>query len=156
VSTRLQNRLLVVLHYDNCMRRLLPFQELRKGYIALVSVILMSALGLAIMLSVIAAGVDASKTDFSLQQSGGARSLASSCAEEALQKILETSTTSSSGNLTIGSGTCSYSITSTSSSQIITVSATGVLGTVTSKIRVVLATTTPGITLSSWEEVADF
>ncbi len=131
-------------------------QESRKGYIALISVILMSALGLGIMLSVIAAGVNASRTDFSLQQSGGARSLASSCAEEALQKILETSTTTSSGNLTIGSGTCAYLITSTSSGQNITISSTGILGTVTSKIKVVVATTTPGITLSSWEEVADF
>ena len=138
------------------MPHLLHTKEYKRGYIALVSVILMSALGLAVMLSVIAAGVDATKTDFSLQQSGGARSLASSCAEEALQKILETSTTSSVGNLTIGLGTCSYLIASTSSGQIITVSSTGVLGTVTSKIKVVVATTTPGITLSSWEEVADF
>lgn len=131
-------------------------QESRRGYIALISVVLMSALGLGIMLSVIAAGVNAGKTDFSLQQSGGARSIAASCAEEALQRILETSTTTSSGNLTIGSGTCSYLITSTSSGQNITIASTGVLGTVTSKIKVVVATTTPGITLSSWEEVADF
>lgn len=130
-------------------------QEARKGYIALLSVILISAIGLAIMLSVIAAGVDATKTDFSLQQSGGARSLASSCAEEALQKIFETGTTSSNGNLSIASGTCTYVITATSG-QIITINATGVLSTVTSKIKVVLATTTPSITLSSWEEVADF
>ena len=136
--------------------RLPHAQEYGQGYIALISVILMSALGLGIMLSVIASGVNASRTDFSLQQSGAARSLASSCAEEALEKILETSTTSSSGNLTIGSGTCSYLITATSSGQTIIISSTGVLGTVTSKIKVVLATTTPGITLSSWEEVADF
>ena len=137
------------------LRLLHNTQEFRKGYIALVSVILMSALGLAIMLSVIAAGVDAGKTDFALQQLGGARSLASSCAEEALQKILETSTTTGGGNLLIASGTCVYLITSTNG-QNITINSTGVLGTVTSKIKVVLATTTPGITLSSWEEVADF
>ena len=131
-------------------------QELQKGYIALISVILMSALGLGIMLSVVATGVDASKTDFSLQQSGAARSSASSCAEEALQRIVETGTTSSNGNLTIGSGTCTYLISSTSSGQIITINSTGVLGTVTSKIKVVLATTSPSVSLSSWEEVADF
>ena len=130
-------------------------QEARKGYIALLSVILISAIGLSIMLSVIATGVDAVETDFSLQQSGGARSLASSCVEEALQKILETSSTSSNGNLSIASGTCTYVITATSG-QIITIKATGVLSTVTSKIKVVLASTTPSITLSSWEEVADF
>ena len=106
--------------------RLPHAQEYGQGYIALISVILMSALGLGIMLSVIASGVNASRTDFSLQQSGAARSLASSCAEEALEKILETSTTSSSGNLTIGSGTCSYLITATSSGQTIIISSTGI------------------------------
>ena len=129
--------------------------EMKNGYIALISVILISALGVAIMVSVIASGITATKTDYSLQLSGSARSLASSCAEEALQKILETSTTSASGNLTIASGTCTYIITSTSSSAT-TINATGVLGTIVSKIKVSLSTTTPSIVLSSWEEVSDF
>ncbi len=130
-------------------------QEYKKGYVALISVILMSALGLSIMLSVVASGVDAAKTDFSLQQSGQARSIASSCAEEALQIIVEIGTTSSYGDLSIASGTCVYSITSTNG-QNITIQSIGILGTVTSKIKVVIATTTPSVSLSSWEEVADF
>lgn len=129
--------------------------KFRKGYIALVSVILMAALGLGIMLSVVASGVDASKTDFSLQQSWTARSVASSCAEEALQRIVETGTTSSSGGLTVASGTCTYVIISTAGEDI-TVQSTGFLGSVTSKIKVVIATTTPVMSLSSWEEVVDF
>lgn len=130
-------------------------QKSNSGYIALISVILISAIGVAVMVSVVATGVMASKTDSSLQQSAGARSLASSCAEEALQKILETGMTTGSGNLTIASGTCTYLITSTNG-QNITINATGMLSTVVSKIKVVIATTTPAITLSSWEEVADF
>jgi len=137
------------------MKPLLRTHEYRKGYIALISVILMSALGLGIMLSVIATGVDASKTDFSLQQSGAARSIASSCAEEALQRIVETGTTTISGNLIVASGTCSYNVTSVNG-QNITIQSTGILGTVTSKIKVVVATTTPSVSLSSWEEVVDF
>ena len=130
-------------------------QKMNEGYLALISVILIAAIGTAIMISVIASGISAIKTDFSLQQSGSARSLASSCAEEALQKILETGTTSSSGNLAVASGTCTYLITSTNG-QNITINATGMLSTVTSKIKVVIATTTPAVTLSSWQEVADF
>jgi hypothetical protein len=129
-------------------------KEINKGYIALISVILISAIGVAIMVAVISSGINASKTDFSLQQSGSARSMAVSCAEEALQKILETATTSSIGNLTIALGTCSYLI--VSSSSIITINASGFLGGVTSKIKVVVSSTSPSITLSSWEEVADF
>jgi hypothetical protein len=137
------------------MKRRFTQRQAHKGYIALISVILMSALGISIMLSVIVSGVNAGRTDFSLQQSGGARSMASSCAEEALQRILETGTTTGVGNLTIASGTCSFLITS-NNGQNITIQSTGLLGTVTSKIKVVIASTSPGITLSSWEEVADF
>jgi hypothetical protein len=129
--------------------------SINEGYIALLSVIVISVLGIAIMLSVVSSGVNAIKTDFSLQQLGNARSMASSCAEEALQRILDTSITSGSGNLAIASGTCTYTVTSTNG-QNITVSSTGSFGTITSKIKVVIATTSPSIILSSWEEVSDF
>lgn len=130
-------------------------KDYRKGYVALISVIFMSAIGVMIMLSVIASGIDASKTDFAMQQSSIAKGMASSCMEEALQKILETSTTSSSGNLAISSGTCTYVISSINGLNI-RINSTGILGEATSKIKVTIATTSPSIVLSSWEEVADF
>lgn len=105
------------------------------------------------MLSVIASGVDVSKSDLASQQSSMARAMASSCAEEALQKILETGTTSSSGGLTIASGTCTYLIDSMASLH---VNATGFFGTMTSRVQVVISSTSPAIVLSSWREVADF
>lgn len=115
----------------------------------------MASIGIAIMISVVASGILSSKTDLSLQQLGIARSMASSCAEEALQKILETGTTSSGGSLVIASGTCAYTIYS-QNGQNITINATGTLDTLVSKIKVVIATTSPSIILSSWEEVVDF
>jgi hypothetical protein len=135
----------------------LPYKKNRytSGYIALISVILIAAIGTAIMVSVIASGVTMTKTDLSLQQAGGARSLATSCAEEALQRILETGTTSSSGTVTLATGSCTYTIVSQNGQQV-TINATGVQSTVVRKIKVVIATTTPSITLSSWEEVVDF
>lgn len=126
---------------------------LRRGYIALLSVIFISAIGVLIMLSVVASGVDASKTDLATQQTGESRAMASSCAEEALQMILETSTTSSSGNLTIASGTCTYLVSSVGGLH---VEATGFFDSTVSRVKVVISTTTPSIVLSSWQEVADF
>ena len=128
---------------------------LRRGYIALLSVIVIGAIGTAVMLSVLLFGLSTSRTDFAVQQSGSAKVIASSCGEEALQRILETGITSGSGNLTIASGTCSYTITSISGSNI-TVKAVGTLGTIISKVKIVIATTTPSIILSSWQEVGDF
>ena len=124
-----------------------------KGYIALLSVIFISAIGVLVMLSVIASGVDVSKTDLATQQASMARAMASSCAEEALQKILETGTTSSTGSLTIASGTCTYLINPTSGLH---VNSTGFFGTMTSRIQVTISTTSPAVVLSSWGEVADF
>jgi hypothetical protein len=128
--------------------------KFRQGYIALLSVIVVAAAATAIMTSVISSGVLATKTDFSLQQFGGARGYATSCAEEALQVILETRTTSSSSLLTFPQGFCSYRIFQNGST--LTVHASGTVGSITSKIRVLIASTTPSITLSSWEEVGDF
>lgn len=130
-------------------------RNLRRGYIALLSVIVIGAIGAAIMVSVMLSGVNASKTDIALQQSGNAKVAASSCGEEALQKILETGTTSSNGNLSMGSSTCSYTIIS-QNGQNITINATGITGTITSKVKIVIATTSPSILLSSWQEVGDF
>jgi hypothetical protein len=130
-------------------------KKAREGYIAFISVIVISAIGIALMLSVITAGINASKTDFALQQLSSARSMAFSCAEEALQQIVLTSSTTGSGTLTVASGTCTYSIIS-SQGQNIVIQSVGLMGTVTSKVKVVIASTTPVMSLSSWEEVADF
>ena len=126
-----------------------------RGYIALLSVIMIGAIGTAIMLSVMLLSVSTSKTDFAVQQSGSAKVLASSCGEEALQKLLETGTTSSSGGLSLGSGNCTYIITSQNGENI-TINATGIVGTIVSKVKIVVSTTTPSILLSSWQEVGDF
>jgi hypothetical protein len=131
------------------------YKEARRGYIAFISVVVISAIGVALMLSVITAGVNASKTDFALQQLSSARSMAFSCAEEALQQIVITSTTTGQGSLIVASGTCMYSILSTNGQNIV-IQSTGLIGTVRSKIKVVIASTTPFLSLSSWEEVADF
>jgi hypothetical protein len=126
-----------------------------RGYIALFSVIIIGAIGVAIMFSIMLLGISTSKTDFALQQAGSAKILASSCAEEALQKISETGTTSSSGVISIASGTCSYVIFK-QNGQNLTINATGITGTLTSKVKVIISTTTPTILLSSWQEVGDF
>jgi hypothetical protein len=126
-----------------------------RGYIALLSVIVIGAIGTVVMLTIMLSGINSTKTDIALQKSGSAKVVASSCGEEALQKILETGTTTSSGNLTIGQGTCSYTITSTTSQNLI-INATGIVGTLVSKVKIVVATTSPTILLSSWQEVGDF
>lgn len=155
----LRSHLQEVLHYVNNMIHNIDtikcWKSYRRGYIALLSVIIVGAIGTAIMLSVMLSGINSAKTDLALQQAGSAKVSAASCGEEALQKLLETGTTSSNGSLIIGSSTCSYVITS-QNGQNITINSTGISGAATSKVKIVVATTSPAILLSSWQEVGDF
>jgi hypothetical protein len=125
-----------------------------RGYIALLSVIALGAVGLAITTSLILTGILSSRTNFAIQQQIQARIAATSCAEEALRQILDTEITSGTGTLTFESSSCVYTITSTSSSPL--VQAEGISGAVISKINVILASSSPRIKLSSWQEVGDF
>lgn len=125
-----------------------------KGYIALFSVIVLGVVGGTITISIILLGLGVSKTDFQVSQSSQARVAATACAEEALQVIRESSAVSGSGNLTLASSTCSYTI-ALEGGQI-TVQSTGQIAEIVTKIKVILATTTPIIQLSSWQDVADF
>ena len=128
---------------------------LDKGFITLVTVLVVGAIGLSIASSLILLGVGATKTGISIQQSNGAKALALTCAEEALEKIREESGFSGSGNISLGQGTCSYTV-SLGSGEARTVTATGTVSTVVRKVEIGLSQINPTITITSWQEVDDF
>lgn len=127
-----------------------------RGYVALISVIMLSAIGLVITVSLLTSNILLSKTALVSQRKNEARLAATSCAEEALQNILDTGIDIGTGTVSlVGSSTCIYTIASTSSADRV-VFATGYSGDATSKILIYLASSTPKIKLSSWKEVSDF
>ena len=125
------------------------------GYITLISVLVIGAVGVAITLSLILLGNGSSRTSFALQQSTQAKGLANTCAEEALQQIRDSTPFSGSGNLTLGQGTCSYTVTK-QLGQNRTIIAFGTVGTIIRKVNIIINKINPTITLTSWQEVADF
>jgi hypothetical protein len=127
---------------------------LRRGYIVLMSVIIVGAIGLVLMVSTVYYSTISAKTNFSLQQASQARMLSNTCAEEALQKIADTKTSSSTGSLTLASGTCSYTISMETGA--VTVKSTGISGTTTKRVKIVVASMSPSVVLSSWQEVSGF
>ena len=127
----------------------------RKGYVALMSVIVLGAIGTAITVTLLVQGVLSSKTNLAVLHKHQSRMAATSWAEEALQLILDTGIDSGGAAMSVGSSTCTYVISSTSSENIL-VHATGQSADAISKISVYLASSTPRIKLSSWQEVGDF
>ena len=123
-----------------------------KGYITLLSVLVVGAVGIAITVSLVTLGVGASRSSFAYQQLHQAKALANACAEEALQQIRSLDTFTGANNLTLGVETCSYSVTS-QGGQNRTINATGTVGTIVRKVQVSLTAINPNLIVSSWHEV---
>ncbi len=116
--------------------------------------LVVSAVGAAIALSLLLLGVGSSRTSFAVEQSNQAKALVSACAEEALQKIRDSVSFEGSGGLSLGQGTCSYTVTSQGGHNR-TITAFGTVGTVIRKVNIIINKITPAIQVVSWLEVAD-
>lgn len=124
----------------------------KNGYVTLISVLIISAIGVAIATSLLLLGLSSSRTSFALQQSDQAKALADACMEEALQQINDSIPFTGTGNLALGQGTCTYTVTSTGG-QTRTITSSGTVGTIIRKNNVTITKITPGIIISSWQEV---
>jgi hypothetical protein len=125
------------------------------GYITLLSVLVVGAISLAITTSLLLLGVGSSRTSFAKEQSEQTKALANACAEEALQQIRDSTTFTGSGSLSLGHGSCGYTVTS-QGGQNRTITSTGTVGTLTRKAKIIITQINPNISISSWQEIADF
>lgn len=123
------------------------------GFVTLISVLIMGAVGVAIMSALILQGLGSSRTSFASQQSLQARGLADACGEIALGTIRSNTSYTGTTNLTIGSGTCTFTVTNTGGSTR-NISAAGTVATIVRHISISVATVSP-VTAASWQEVAN-
>lgn len=126
----------------------------RPGYVLLLSVLILSAVGAAITVSLLLLGLAASRTSFASARSIQARTLADACAEEALQQLRLSSSYLGSGNLTLGAGTCTYSVTDAGGGNR-NITAAGTVGTVVRRISTSVTAYNPYLTLPNWQETAN-
>lgn len=124
------------------------------GYIALIGVLIIGAVGVAITSSLILLGLSSSRTSFAVEQGSQAKALASACAEEGLEQIRNSTGFAGSGNLFLGQGVCSYTVTN-GGGQNRTIDSSGTIGTIIRKVKVVISGISPLITVTLWQEVGD-
>ena len=130
----------------------------QQGYVVLLSVVLLGAIGLTVAISLILLGLGGSRTGFSEQQSLEARALADSCAETALDSLRQDSGFAGNQTLTIGNGNCTINAVQFDGT-VYTIQSFGVVGNVTRRLLVsAQRQTDPSVhmELISWQEVADF
>jgi hypothetical protein len=123
-----------------------------KGYVALISVLTVGAVGVVVVAGVILLGLTWSRTSFAIQQSFQAKTLADACTEEALQQVKDSIPFAGNGTLTFGQGSCAYTVTN-NGAQNRSVVSLGTVGTVVRKVSVTLDKISPSINITSWQEV---
>ncbi len=124
-----------------------------QGYVALLSVLVVGSVATAIATTLLLLGADSQRETLVTQQSVQARGLADACAEEALQQLHDTTSFTGSNNLTLGTGTCTYTVTSTGSTTR-TITSTATVGNVVRKVAVYVTMSSSSISITSWQEVS--
>lgn len=123
------------------------------GYVALLAVLIVGAASVAISLALLITSVDSQRSTLVTQQATQARSLASACAEEALQRMHDDTAFTGNGNLSLGQGTCTYTVTNTGGSAR-TIDATGTVNGDIKKLKVYATIGASSISITSWQEVS--
>ncbi len=123
------------------------------GYVALLAVLIVGAAATAIALALLVKGADSQRSGLIEQQSKQARVLATACAEEALQQIHDNIAFAGTNTLSLGQGSCTYTVTVTAGTTR-TVAASGTVGNVVRKAQAYVTIGTSSISITSWQEVS--
>ncbi|HEX7963503.1 MAG TPA: hypothetical protein VF466_02830 [Candidatus Saccharimonadales bacterium] len=127
----------------------------QRGYVALISVLIVGAAATAIGLALLSIGADAARSGLITQQGQQARSLASACAEEALQAVHDNVAYTGTTNIaSIGQGSCSYTV-AIATPTTRTITASGTVGNTKRKIQSTGTLAAGTLTTNAWTEVGD-
>lgn len=122
------------------------------GYVALLVVLIVGTASLAIATALLIGGTDTQRMVLAEQRLSQARNLAAACSEEGLQVIRDNNAYTGSGSLTLGQGSCTYTVTNTGTSTR-TIDTTGTVSGVVRKVKVYVTIGTSSISVTSWQEV---
>jgi len=135
--------------------QLLNFSN-QKGFIALISVLIIAALVLAISIGVSLRSVEETNMSLGEQESHRALALADLCAEQALMKLLSVLDYSGNESIIIDGESCDILTIGGSGNSDRTVQTRSTVSGYTKKVEVEVSRISPTMEIVSWEEVADF
>jgi hypothetical protein len=125
----------------------------QSGYVALLAVLIVGAACTAIALAILTTGADSGRWVLVAQQSTQARALAAACSEEALQVIHDNTAFTGTSSLSLGQGSCSYTVANTGGATR-TVDVSGTVGTVVRKSKTYVTIGASSISITSWQDVS--
>lgn len=124
------------------------------GYITLLSVLIVSAIGLSVSLSLLSLGGGATQITDVWQKQFQAKNYSESCVEIAISELLLNGGAPSTGGITFSDGSCSYSVAADVSNW--EIQSTGMAGSVVRRVRAVVDLTGMESVIVSWQEISSF
>lgn len=122
------------------------------GFIALISILIVGAVGTSIVVSLVFLGIGSSKTALVVEMSNRALVFAENCAEEALLVIRDNNSFVGNESISFTGGSCSYNIENIGGEQR-NIVVEGLAESVTRKVEIVVQEIKPKIIIISWEEI---
>jgi hypothetical protein len=120
------------------------------GFMVLLAVLIVGAVSLSVALYLLRGGADLQRSTLVAQQAAQARQLADACAEEALEQLQAASSYTGTANVTLGQGSCSYTVANPGGTAR-TISASGNVNGNVRKLQV-NATIGTSISVTSWQD----
>lgn len=132
------------------------YNKKQKGFVTLMSILIVGAVSTSIAVFLILAGMDAYRATANLEESAQAKAIADACAEKALNSIKDDTQYSGNETISFERGSCSVLPVVGSVNQISAVEVSGTVSSTVRKVKVITSQVTPQIEIQSWQEVADF
>ncbi len=123
-----------------------------RGFAALVGVLIFGGFAIAITSAMVYSGMRSKQSSLVLRQSYEAKAIGRACADTALRSIHDNTSYTGSGSVTLGTGSCTYTVTN-GGGAVRTVSVTSTVGRITKAFTIVTSQVSPTIVVSSWREV---
>lgn len=126
--------------------------NLRRGFITLLATLIFGAVGLAVAVTLLAAGVSATQNNLTLEQSLQARTLAAGCAEDALWQIHKNEFFIGIHGLNLATGSCLYII-ADAGPGIKTIQASASVSQIIQKLALTVQVSSSTVTVNTWQEI---
>jgi hypothetical protein len=126
-----------------------------RGYIVLVSVLVIGAVGVAMVFSLMIFGTDSLRVVTSEEGGTKSRALVNACLEEALWEIRQDDNFTGSGSVSLMNGNCDYTVTD-QGGESREIQAEAVIDGATRRAKVEIDQINPTINITDWQELAEF
>lgn len=131
-------------------------QTKRKGYVFLLSVLIIGAIASEMVVTLMLLGLSAEQNGLSYLQSVQAEEYARSCAERAFRSLRNDLTYDGGEYITFTYGSCQIRHTGGSGNADRVLCIEGITGRTTRRLQISLAKVFPRVEVTSWEMVSDF